>query len=438
MSSGGKPTSKLHILDQQAETEKEVSPVPPPRDSDIPLTRGVRKIVAIAVVLVTFGPLLYHTGYLFLAAWITRSKTMDPAIYERAVKYDPKNPEYHYLLAQIYNYSTQYLNMDRAREEYELAVRYNPDRSQYWQDLSKFYEQTGDTARSRAAMSKALEKDPNFALRHWSAANLYVRLGDQKAADQELRRAADLDPSYVIQVLDLVWAVYGDPDLVLASHIPNTKPANLVALNFFVGHDSIRGAELAWQRLRSFDVNREARFRYIDYLIEQNHAHEAWDVFTFGQKNPPAFFNGDFETELINGGFDWRISSTDDAEVRRDTTTVKEGLGSLQFTFSGKQNPNYGDVWHYLPVERNHAYELKFWMKTDTITSSEGVYVSVDGVNSEKQTGTSYWRQFTIPFTATSNLVRVTLRRDESKKLDNLLKGRLWLDGFNIAEVPQR
>src|SRR5262249_45561044 len=157
------------------------------------------------------------TWWIFLAAWITRNQNIDPAIYERAIRYDPQNADYHFVLAEIYNNSTQYLNPERARAEYEAAVRFNPYRSEHWVALSKFYEQAGNVEGSRFAMTKALENDPNYALRHWAAANLYVRLGDRKAADYELRRSADLDVNYTIQVLDLVWTLYGDPELIMST-----------------------------------------------------------------------------------------------------------------------------------------------------------------------------------------------------------------------------
>ena len=64
-----------------------------------------------------------------------------------------------------------------------------------------------------------------------------------------------------------------------------------------------------------------------------------------------------------------------------------------------------------------------------------GCAVEVDGQASEKQLGTIYWQQFTIPFTATSDLATVSLRRVPSQKFDNLLKGKVWLDGFTLSEV---
>lgn len=407
----------------------------PSRDNwEIPLNTWPRKLIAIVLILITSGILIYHTGWLFLAAWITRHGGTDPAIYERAIRYDPGNAEYHFILAYIYNYSTQYLNLDRARDEYEAAVRLNPDRSAHWLELSKYYEQEGNTQRCRFAMTKALETDPNYAQTHWSAANLYVRLGDTKSADFELRRSADLDMSYTTQVLDLVWRLYEDPDRIMSTDIPNNKDANLTALNYFISKKSDRGAELAWQRLKTFETKPPDRFNYVEYLVSQGRPHDAWNLFAGEGRSPASpFFNAGFDTEPLNGGFDWRFSSSEDAEARRDTTTVKDGLASFVVIFSGKQNVDYNQLWHWLPLDKGRAYNLKFWMKTDSISTNEGMFVEVDGQASEKQLGTTYWQEFTIPFTASSDLVTVRLRRVPSRKFDNLLKGKVWLDSFSIA-----
>src|SRR2546422_11295460 len=71
---------------------------------EIQLNTWPRKIVAITLVLVTCGTLIYRTWWLFLAAWITRANKPEPAIYEKAIKYDPNNADYHFVLSQIYNY----------------------------------------------------------------------------------------------------------------------------------------------------------------------------------------------------------------------------------------------------------------------------------------------------------------------------------------------
>ncbi len=134
----------------------------------------------------------------------------------------------------------------------------------------------------------------------------------------------------------------------------------------------------------------------------------------------------------MNGGFDWRFSSTEHAEARRDTGAAKDGLASWLVSFDGKENVDYSGLSHWLPVTKGRTYSLQFWMKTEGISTNEGMYVEVDGQSSEKQLGTTYWQQFTIPFTATSDLATVRLRRVPSKKFDNLLKGKVWLDAFNL------
>src|SRR5436305_5623421 len=133
------------------------------RDWEIQVNTWPRKIIAITLVLVTCGTLIYRTWWLFLAAWITRKNPPDPAIYELATKYDPKNADYHFILAQYYNYSTQYLNIPRAGEEYEAAVRLNPYRAAHWRELSKYYGQEGNLDRCRYAMKLAFDSGPHSA-----------------------------------------------------------------------------------------------------------------------------------------------------------------------------------------------------------------------------------------------------------------------------------
>ncbi|PYS38399.1 MAG: hypothetical protein DMG14_17795 [Acidobacteria bacterium] len=399
----------------------------------IRLNSWPRKLIAIALVLVTCGTLLYRTWWLFLAAWITRAHTSEPAIYERATKYDPHNADYHFVLGHIYNYSTQYLNLVRAGEEYEAAVQLNPYRSAYWLELSKYYEQTGNVERSRYAMKMALEHDPNYAQTHWAAANLYVRLNDLKFGDFELRRTADLDVAYLTQVLDLVWHFYEDPARIMSTHVPNTKQANLVALNYFVSQKTETGAALAWSKLKTFVTEIPERFPYVEYLVSLRKPGDAWNVFMFpATEFPGRIFNPSFETEPMNGGFDWRFVSTEHAEARRDMTTAKTGIASWRVTFDGKENVDYGGLAHWIPVTKGRQYKLTFWMKTEAISTNEGMFVEIDGQASEKQVGTTYWQQLTIPFTAGSDLVTIRLRRVPSKKFDNLLKGKVWLDEFAL------
>jgi tetratricopeptide (TPR) repeat protein len=354
------------------------------KDWEIQIDTWPRKIIAIILVLAVCGTLVYRTWWLFLAAWVTRNNSRDPAMYELATKYDPKNADYHFILGQLYNYSTEHLNIPRAGEEYEKAVALNPYKPDHWKEISKYYEQQGNTDKARYAMKMALERDPNYAQTHWAAANLYIRLNDLRAADFELRRTADLDVGYMTQVLDLVWRFYEDPDRIMSTDVPNSKAADLTALNYFIGQKSEHGAELAWDKLKAFETKPQDRFAYLEYLVSLGKAHEAWEVFSFPGKPQGLLFNPSFETEPLNGGFDWRFAITEHAEARRDTTTAKDGLASWLVTFDGKENLDYVGPVHYIPTTKGRHYGLSFWMKTEAISTNEGMFVEVDGQASEK------------------------------------------------------
>ena len=164
---------------------------------EIELNAWPRRIIAITFTLGICGLMFYQTWQLLLAPWLTRDGVSDSEIYERAAACGPDNADYRFTLAQIYNYWTEHLNLDKVREQYLASVRLNPCRGSHWLELSKFYEQKGDAEGPRSAIAKGLEMCPNFAQTHWSAANLLIRLGDLTPADFELRRTLGLDVSYL-------------------------------------------------------------------------------------------------------------------------------------------------------------------------------------------------------------------------------------------------
>jgi hypothetical protein len=242
---------------------------------------------------------------------------------------------------------------------------------------------------------------------------------DLKSADFELRRTADLDVAYLTQALDLVWRFYEDPDRIMTTHVPNTHDANLTALNYFITQKSEKGAALAWSKLKTFETTPQERFSYIHYLIASGKPHEAWAVFLHpqpagetgreaageGGQASNLLFNPSFEIEPMNGAFDWRFSSTEHSEARRDTTTAKDGYIFVARLFRRQERMWTTPAWLTGVPRPRASRTTNVWMKTEGISTNEGVYVDVDGHLFDKQVGTTYWRQFTIPFVANADLV---------------------------------
>jgi hypothetical protein len=261
-------------------------------------------------------------------------------------------------------------------------------------------------------------------------------MGDYEAADFEMRRAADLDVGYLTQVLDLVWRFYGDPELIVRTHVPNSRAANLSALDYFISQGSELGADLVWDRLRTFDTEPTDRFAYVEYLLMRNLGREAHAVFAHGlpAEELAGVFNGGFERRPMNGGFDWRFSSTDNEEVRW-VTEPQEGFHSLRIRFGGQSNAAFRQVTHRVIVQAGRAYQLRFWVRTDGISTDQGAYVEIDGERSDAPLGTTDWQELAIPFTASSDLALIQVRRDPSDKLDNRVQGTVWLDEFVLSIV---
>jgi O-antigen ligase len=390
-------------------------------------------LLALAVLVRTSGP--------FMGAWFVRGARPDPASYRQALDWDPGNAEYHFRLGELHHLAIPYRDPDLAGAHYRTAVELNPERTAYWQALARLEEETRRAPEAAKAMTRALETDPNDAATRWAAGNLYLRLGDLEAADRELARAAALDPAYVRPVLDLAWTFYGDPARTMETFVPNTRQGSLIALSHFLGLSNDTGAALAWERVRSLPTEQAERLGYVDFLVSRGRTSEAWEVFLGETGEPPRpvlpeVFNGSFERETLNGGFDWRYAPPGRTEVRRDTTQSRDGGASLLIRFRGEENLDYRGVSHWLAVEEGQAYELTFWMRTEGISTDRGVYVEVDGQTSPPVLGTTFWEQFRIPFRASGDLVTIRVRRDPSRRFDNLLSGRVWLDLFELAETP--
>ena len=145
----------------------------------------------------------------------------------------------------------------------------------------------------------------------------------------------------------------------MTTHVPNTKAANLTALGYFMGQSSELGASLAWKRLQTFETETRERFGYVNYLVNLGKPHAAFEVF-----DPAAdimeISNGDFERNPMNGGFDWRYSSWEHAEARRDTTQSKDGMASfLSSSLTERKTLLTLTCGTGSRSKRNESYELR-------------------------------------------------------------------------------
>jgi hypothetical protein len=220
-------------------------------------------------------------------------------------------------------------------------------------------------------------------------------------------------------------------------------------------------AQSVWKRIvagrEEFSPDRSSS--YIDILIAARRAPEAYQVWTDLQKkglirysSMPSeknlIFNGDFEDELLNFGFDWRIVPLEGVYAGLDTSTYHSPSHAFLIQFTGKQNVLYQHVYQYVKVSPGQSYRLRAFMKTEGITTDSGPRLEVyDAYNAaaldkltDDLTGSSEgWTPMLLDFTAgpKTELVVVRLTRLPSNKFDNLIAGKVWLDDVQLTPAQK-
>jgi hypothetical protein len=108
-------------------------------------------------------------------------------------------------------------------------------------------------------------------------------------------------------------------------------------------------------------------------------------------------------------------------------------------TFSG-ENPTISHLSQIAPVPQVGAYDFEYCVRSDGLTSDQTPYFTVEGypgrggafLRSPSFTPSAGWTKVTLPLTlgAECTAVRITLRRDPSRRLDGRLNGTAWLDAI--------
>ena len=114
----------------------------------------------------------------------------------------------------------------------------------------------------------------------------------------------------------------------------------------------------------------------------------------------------------------------------------------MSVTVDGKKNGSFAHLRQIVPVEPGISYRLTAWWKGDGLSTDQGPFLEVYGhdakglhVKGPMLLGTRDWEKVSVDFTAPEgcHAVVIRLRRFKSRKLDNRIKGTIWLDEFGLV-----
>ena len=401
-----------------------------------------------------------------LVGWVGRTYLADrlasrPTTYnlERAVKLDPSDADYHMRLGGLYEYSPVEVQLGKAEEHFRRATHLDPYDPQTWLDLAAALQFQGRLVEAEACLQSVHLLAPNIPAYQWPIANFYLLQGNTDEAFRHFKLVLAGTGQYDTNVFSLAWKATDDAGKILQQLVPERAGTEFTYLNFLLSHHRLDVAPPVWRRILAgrdwFPAN--AASPYIDNLIASHQPEEAYQAWTDLQKKGLIRFsstpsetnlisNGDFEDEMLNFGFAWRIIPVEGVYAGLDTSTYHSPSHALLVQFSGKENLAYGHVYQYVKASPGQSYRLQAFMKTDGITTDSGPRLQVYDPYSfaaldkstEDLTGSSDgWVPLLLDFAAgpKTQLIVVRLIRLPSKKFDNLISGKVWLDDVQLTPV---
>jgi Tfp pilus assembly protein PilF len=391
-----------------------------------------------------------------VAAWYFEKES--PEAVRQAIRWDPSNPAYYADLARSMEFS---LKPEDAREAiglYQQATELSPHNADYWAALAHLYEWDGQLENAAHAYEQAGLLFPNSPVINWKIGNFFLRQGRIEPAFQAFQKAMLADPDLARPSFELAWQASGDAQFIATSLLPSREDIVLQYLNYLVATGRMDEAATVWDRLLEMGLasGPKSAFPYLDALLQQGRIDQLQAAWTKLQGKNSAqtagrtsdgnlITNGDFESEILDGGLDWRVIPTEGVVVSVDDLIFFDGAHSLRIQFDGKHNLDYENIFQYVPAKPSTTYRFMAYLRTRDVTTDNGLRFRCFDAHdpgtplfeTDNLIGTSSWgsqqREFkTGPAT---RLLVIRLGRLPSHKFDNQIAGTAWVDHISLHEV---
>ena len=388
-----------------------------------------------------------------MGAWYFQAKS--PEALQAALRWDPYNAQYYDSLATLTHFYADNENPNEQLRLYERATTLSPQTAQYWADLGTAYDWAGKRDTAQRVLEHARDLFPNSPEINWRLANFYVRSGKTQESLTTLQNVLLGGGVSRQDVFALAESVAPDKETILREMMPPQASILFDYLNYQAKASDMPTAEQVWGRLLELRLPFELgeSFPYLDALIQKRETEalaRAW--FALGERFPEKLgklvasanlvTNGHFESDIANGGLDWRVVPVEGAIVALDSPERFAGR-SVRIDFDGTRNLDYGHLFQYVLVQPNTRYRFSGLVRTLGITTDSGPRFQLfDAYNPEKElketenrVGTSEWAEQQLVFKTQpdTRLLIVRIARPASRKFDNRIAGTVWIGHVCLA-----
>ena len=378
------------------------------------------------------------------------SGTLDEKNLEAAVVLEGRNAAHHNRLGRYLFFSSQ--DAPRALQHYQRAVELNPYEARYWLDMAVAWRGLGRTADEKTSVRGALIHDPRTPDVIWEAANFDLTRGDTTTALRAFKTVIENDPTLATRALVLSLQASPDIQSILDNALPATAEAHLQLLQLLMARNEAASAARVWEDLVALKtpLPDTESLHFVDFFLAREKAGDArriWQQIIERSPGMSAYqtssdnlvVNPGFEQDILNGGFDWRYAAAPEITVTVDQASGHTGQRSLLLTYLGSREDS---GWlQYIPVKPGAHYKLSGFTKAESLRSASLPRIAVtDDANkltlwlSGEVSDSSAWQEVRGNFVAGPATALVTLRIVR-RPAEPVVRGRLWLDDFRIAEV---
>jgi tetratricopeptide (TPR) repeat protein len=378
---------------------------------------------------------------------------------ESAVRLEPGNSNYWYILGRYQQYNLEDPDAAQAEASYRNAIVLNPVDTDAWLDLGTAYELDGKMQEAREAYLQAKKSYPTSADVSWRYGNFLLREGEQAQAYAELRRAIEADPRRAAAAFSRAYRSNPNIDELLGQLLPPIPGVYVDVIWEALSDKQLAVAKTVWARLIS--LHPRLAIRDVDHFVSEllsagefPEARRAWDQGTATMNLPPLLqlkssvvWDPSFETDLSGHAFGWHYSPiVQGVSVGLDKVEKLSGNQSLRLSFDGKHDPNLEAACTLAVVQPSTTYRFSGWIKTKAITGDQGIAFrlrQVEGnsppvVNTKQVLDTNPWTFVDQSWTSGTDghRVEICVTRDASENPEVRISGTAWVDDVNLLPQP--
>lgn len=426
---------------------------------DISLRKPFPRLLVLLISLSVAGIIFFSAGKNGVADALNRSS--DPGNWLRAAQIEPQYGEYWRRLGRYRQYDLDNADPLLAIEYYRKAVRADPRSSRDWMELGASYEQNNQPQLADAAYQRAIADYPISAEVKWNYGNFLLRRQEISAGIAQLHQAIVIDPKLRPLAISRCWQSQPDVSVLLDLLLPAQPDAYLDALDFMASVRELPAGMKIWERLlalkQRFPI--ESTFAFFNAMIQSGHTddglrmwRQAYDVNGLAYDrvydqgaDHSAIWNGGFEHDTVNGGFDWRIFGVPGVLIQPDTAISHSGKRGMRIDFGGGANTDFFHLFQFVAVQPNQKYHFRAWLRTRNITTDSGVrfYLGDPENNGDVRlltpsvTGTTKWTPVDadIETGPSTHVLLLQVRRLPSRAFDSRIDGTAWVDDVSLIPV---